>query len=102
MNKQNKSWSEMSTKELREATREFEREDLSPPKPLTKADRQLLRQAREHARRGRPVVGRGAAKISATIEKELLGEADRYAHRHGLSRSQLIAEGLKAVLRKAG
>lgn len=92
----------MNTRELRQATHEFDREDLGVLKPLTRADRQLLRRAAEHARRGRPVVGRGAAKISATIEKKLLGEVDRYAHRRGVSRSQLIAEGLQAVLRKAG
>jgi hypothetical protein len=54
----------------------------------------------ERARRGRPKkpIGRKAARVLFTIEPELLEKADRYAREHGLTRAQLIANGLRTVL----
>lgn len=52
--------------------------------------------------RGRPKVGKGAQRIMVTVERGLLSEADAFAKRRQMSRSQLIAEGLKQVMRKAG
>jgi hypothetical protein len=97
-----KSYARMSTAELREATREFDETfAFEKGKPLTAADRAKFHKAREHARKvklGRPRVGRGAARITTTVERSLLQRADRFAKAHGLSRAQLIARGLEAVL----
>lgn len=76
----------------------FDREDIAPGKPLTKADRQRHCNAR---RRGRPVVGRGAMRITTCVEKGLLAETDHFARMHGLSRAQVISRGLKKLLRSA-
>ncbi len=47
---------------------------------------------------GRPRVGAGVKVISLSIEGELLGKADREARRLKISRAQLVARGLRAVL----
>jgi len=64
-------------------------------RPLTAADRRLLRQM---VRKGRPRVGAGAHRINITVERGLLGQADRYARRQGLSRAAVVEEGLRRVL----
>jgi hypothetical protein len=97
--KTQKPYWEMNTDELREATKQYDREELGlPGKPLTAADRKLLARAR---RRGRPTVGQGAEKIRISLERGLLKEADKAAERMHISRSELIAMGLRSVLRKA-
>jgi hypothetical protein len=80
---------------------EFDRESLEDhhSRKPTKAEIGQLRRARV---RGRPVVGKGAQRVTTTIEKDLLTQADRYVRRHGITRAQLISDGIKAILRKAG
>lgn len=98
--KKKKEYWEMNTAELREATKEYDREQLGlPGKPLTAADRKLLARA---VRRGRPRVGLGAEKIRISVERDLLSKADAAAKRMHLSRSELIARGLREILRRAG
>ncbi len=48
-------------------------------------------------------MGKGAKRVPVSIEKGLLAEAeaDAYAKRHKLKRSQMVAEGLRLVM-KAG
>src|SRR5436190_22898705 len=48
---------------------------------------------------GRPVVGQGAERVLISIERGLLTEADAFAKRPGKSRSELIAEGLRRVMK---
>jgi hypothetical protein len=98
--KPRKPYWEMTTAELREATREFDREMPGlPGTPLSPAMRKRLEQAR---RRGRPRIGLGAEKIRISVERELLGRADQEARRLRLSRSQLIARFLRQGLKLAG
>jgi hypothetical protein len=98
--KTKKKYSEMTTAELRVATKEYDREELGVPgKPLTAYDRKLHAQA---GLRGRPRVGLGAEKIRISVERELLGKADQQAKRLRISRSELIARCLRKGLRRAG
>jgi hypothetical protein len=76
----------------------FDSEDLSPPRPLSKTDRQRHRKARL---RGRPKVGKGAKRVMVSVERGLLKEADGYAKAQGMSRSELIGRALRGVLGKA-
>jgi hypothetical protein len=80
---------------------EFDRESLEDhgSRAPTKAESAQLRRARL---RGRPVIGKGAKRITTTIEKALLIRADHYARQHGLTRAKLISDGIKAILRKTG
>jgi hypothetical protein len=71
--------------------------------PLRKSDRVLHTLARARGRgAGRPMVGKGAKIVPVSIERELLKEADRFAKRHKLKRSQMVAQGLRLVMQKAG
>jgi hypothetical protein len=98
MSKRRKEYWEMTTEELREATKEFDEDFIfERSKPLTAADRKLLAQARK---RGRPRIGLGAEKVRVTIERGLLEKADAYAKAEKISRSELIARGLRAVMGK--
>jgi len=53
------------------------------------------------AKVGRPVIGKGAKRITITMEQRLLGKVDSFARRNKMTRSALIANGVRAML-KAG
>ena len=91
-----KPYWDMTTSELAEATREFDREFV-PTKPLTPA----MKAAQKRARRkmGRPRIGQGAQRLMVTVERDLLRRADDFARRHKLTRSGLIARSLEALIR---
>src|SRR6185437_7790422 len=68
-------------------------------KPLTAWQKRAL--AKGMKRLGRPKLGKaGTQIISATIEKDLLKEANAFARAHGMNRSELISEGLRRVMGK--
>ena len=86
-----KRFQEMTTAELRQATKEFDREFIADKaRPMNPAERARNRQLRR--RRGRPRIGKGAEKINICLAKE-----------KGIRRSTLIAQALASVVgRKAG
>jgi hypothetical protein len=89
----------MTAGELEAEVAKFDREMTSlPGKPLTASQRAQHRRAQ---RMGRPVTGRGAKRVTITMERELLGKVDSFARRNKISRSATIASGVKALL-KAG
>jgi hypothetical protein len=65
---------------------------LARSRPLNAGERKRWGKFQEKL--GRPRIGRGSKAISLTLEKGLLEQADAFARRHGLSRSQLVAESL--------
>ncbi len=97
MMKKRRSYWKMTTSELRRATRKYDKELVGTPGvPLTTEQKTALRRARR--KRGRPRVGEGAINVLISIERKLLGRANQFAKKRGISRSQLIAQGLKAVM----
>jgi hypothetical protein len=90
-----KPYSQMTTAELRKATKAFDQEFV-PTRPLTAADKAKHRRAKV----GRPRIGEGAQVVPVSIERGLLAEADQFARRHKIARSQLVAEGLRLILRR--
>ena len=95
-----KKYSRMNTRELAEATKEFDEEfAFLKARPLTDREKNLHAKARK---RGRPRVGMGAEKIQVSVERSLLSRSDAFARKHGMSRSEMIARGLQAVLVAAG
>ena len=68
-------------------------------KPLTAAQKALHRRAARKA--GRPRIGKGAERFTITLERELAKQAEALAKRRHMSRSELIAHGLRNLL-KAG
>lgn len=91
-----KSYSAMNTEELRAATKEFDREfvgeTFGPPTEKAKA-------SLAHARGKRRSTNlNGTAKVSISVERKLLKQADAFAKQHRMSRSQVVAAGLKRVV----
>jgi hypothetical protein len=94
-----KRWSEMTTEELAEATKEYDREMPGVPgKPLTAAQKAQHRQAKKM---GRPKKGGGAQVIGISIERGLLKEADALAKRRKIGRSQLFVEAVEEAIAKS-
>jgi len=85
--------------EVAAAARLFDREDYDPKflKPPV-SEKRRHDAALKRARRGRPRVGAGAKRIQITVERNLLAVADRRAHEERISRSELIARGLRLAL----
>jgi hypothetical protein len=100
-----KPYDQMTTAELAVATAEYDKEDLNPGKPLTAADRALHRRAAAHARAKRLRIDNGARIVPTSIERGLLKKAESFAKRHKINLSQMVAHGLRMVMRdwaKAG
>ena len=87
------------TDEVDAAARLFDREDYEPkflkPPPGEKRRHDA---AAKRARCGRPTIGAGAKRIQITVERNLLAVADRRAREESISRSELIARGLRLAL----
>jgi hypothetical protein len=95
--KPSKPYWEMTTEELREATKEFDDPNYYPPaRPAPPEETEKLHRAMR--KRGRPKNGLGAKTVALTVERGLLERSDRFARKNGISRSQLVAQGLKAIL----
>ena len=82
---------------LAEFDREMVIESFSEPPA---AERAKWQQA--VGKRGRPRQGSGAKVISVSVEQSLLQRADLIARRLGITRSELIARGLRAALAATG
>lgn len=93
-----KPYTEMTPRELKEATSEFDADFVAdtfgPPTASAKA--QDVRARKRLV--GRPRVGQGAARVLITVERGLLARTDALARRRGISRSELIAEGLRRTV----
>ena len=63
--------------------------------PAERAEERRLRRGR-----GRPKIGKGAKKISISMEGDLLHKADALARKKGLNRSELISEFVIDGLRR--
>ena len=98
-----KPYSRMTTKDLAKATAQYDKLFTGPGlpgKPLTAADRAKHRRANLG---GRPKIGQGAKIIPISIERGLLQQADAFAIRHKLKRSQMVVQGLRLLMqRRAG
>ena len=94
----NKPYSQMNAAELAEATREYDGMVIDKTRPLNARERKLWQQARRG--RGRPKIGKGAKKISISLEGNLLDKADAMAKKRGVNRSELIADFVAAGLKR--
>ncbi|MGA2498357.1 MAG: hypothetical protein ABSH20_11485 [Tepidisphaeraceae bacterium] len=104
--KTTKPYLKMSLEELRSATREYDDPDYRPknlpktPEEQARIERTLrnLRRGYRPGVRGRAPVGKGARRVLITVEARLLDQADAFARRAKMSRSELIARSLTATL----
>ena len=95
-----KPYWEMNTAELREATKEFDKPFIIDTfRAMTPTERK--RWERIKRKPGRPRVGQGVAVVSLSIERGLLGRADKLAKKLKVSRAKLVSAGLQRVLAEA-
>jgi hypothetical protein len=98
--KKGKPWEQMNTRELAEATKEFDLPGaIDRGRPLNPAEREQHRRAAKRGR-GRPKIGKGAERINITIERDLLAQADAIAHQRKIGRSEMIASALRLLIRR--
>ena len=96
-----KPYWEMTTEELREATKEFDEEFVfEKAKPLTPELR--ARWERAKAKLPLPKDDEDAQTIAVRLERELLKRSTALAKKKRISRDALIARGLKALLAAEG
>ena len=98
-----KSYWEMTADELAEATKEYDHEiPASKLRPLTKEDRKRWEQMKRNPSRSIFVLDRpkrkGATAIVLELDRALLARTDAYAASRGMTRSELIENGLRSVL----
>jgi len=72
---------------------------LRKSRPLNARERRQWRAFKKKL--GQPRIGKETTNVSVSMEKGLLKKADRFAKAHGLSRSQLVASGVKAIIGSA-
>jgi len=95
-----KPYGQMNTAELAQATREFEDDyAFERGRPLTADGRKAHALARA---KGDREGARRTKVIALPVDRATLREADAFARRHGLTRSQLFARGVRAVMVAAG
>jgi len=103
MSKPEKPYWEMTTDQLAEATREFDREHIGDTfRAMTPAEEKVWRAAIRKRHRARPTPAKHARRLAVAIEAALLKRVDALAKKRGLSRARLVAESLKAMLGKNG
>jgi hypothetical protein len=96
-----KPYWEMTTPELREATKQFDEEFVAEKsRPLTPEERTLWEQVK--AKPPRTENGEGEQTIAVRLDKALLDRATALAKKKRLSRDALVARGLRALLAAEG
>jgi flagellum-specific peptidoglycan hydrolase FlgJ len=98
-----KTWTKMTPKELPEATDRFDDPNYAPPAvrmpaQLRKRHEKALSALRAKSRTNAAKFDNHGARVQITLRKELLRRADELAQQHGLSRSQIIAQGLELLI----
>ncbi len=94
MKTERKRWSEMTTKELASATREFDDPTYNPParKPTKRQSAQLRRVQRKATK--------NQFSIALALEGNLIEQADEYATDHGITFSELVSDALRRMIGK--
>jgi hypothetical protein len=96
-----KPYSEMTTAELREATRQFDEEFVAEnSRPLTPEEQALWEQVQAKAPRAED--GETECTIAVRLDKTLLDRATALAKKKRLTRDALVARGLRALLAAEG
>jgi hypothetical protein len=99
--KSSKPYWEMTTAELREATKQFDEEFVADKgRPLTPDEQALWERVKA---KGEPAAnGKAEAHIAVRLDKALLKRCTALAKKKRLSRDALIARGLRALLAAEG
>ena len=86
----------MTTAELREATREFDKPlPLSKTKPISKDERVRLAKARQFGVSHTTYEREGVKPIVLHLDEGFLRQFDEYVIAHGLTREELVERGVR-------
>jgi hypothetical protein len=99
-----KTYTNMTARELAQATKEFDAPvDFPSVKPSATELAKHRRASRSggNAKRGRPLLGTGAARVMFTIAPDLLMRLDAFARKNHMKRSNLITASVEAYMRFA-
>ena len=94
MTTKRKRWSEMTTKELAAATRDFDDPNYNPP--ARKPTKRQLAQVRRVQRKA----AKNRFSIALALEANLIEQADEYAVDHGITFSELVSDALRRMIGK--
>src|SRR6266404_5921273 len=95
--KKSKPYWEMTTAELREATKQFDEEFIADKgRPLTPEEQALWEEVK--AKGEVPTNGKAEETIAVRLDMALLKRCTALARKKRLSRDTLIARGLRAIL----
>ena len=95
-----KPYWELTTDELRQATKQFDEEFIADKsRPLTPAEQELWQRVKSKG--SATANGKAVATIRVRVEKELLKRCRALAKKKRLSRDALIASGLRALLKSS-
>jgi hypothetical protein len=95
-----KPYWEMTTEELREATKEFDEEFVfERTKPMTRVMKARWERAKA---KGASENGKSEATITICLDKDLLARSAALAKKKRLSQDALVARGLRALLAAEG
>jgi hypothetical protein len=100
MSKPSKPYWKMTTEELAETTREFDREHIGESfREMTPAEEKAWRTAMDKPpSRRRTVRNKPVKTVSVDIQVSLVKQLDRQAKKRGISRADLLEEILEATL----
>jgi hypothetical protein len=92
--KKPKPYWEMNTEELAEATKEFDDPNYHPRavKPTAAQRAQLQRWRRKRAA--------ARARLTLSLEKQLIEQTDDYAANHGVTFSDVVSDALRQLMGK--
>ncbi|MGA2582638.1 MAG: ribbon-helix-helix domain-containing protein [Tepidisphaeraceae bacterium] len=96
--KPTKPFANMTTAELAEATKQYEEMVIDKTFPLNAKERKIWEKAKNG--RGQRKAGKGAKKISISLEGDMLQRADALAKKRGVNRSELITGLVMSGLRR--
>lgn len=95
--KKKNSFLQMNGSERDQVVKELDHEiDFEETRPLSPKGKALWKRARGSV--GSPRAGRKTKAVVIAVDQSLLDRSDAYARQQGISRSELIAKGLQAVL----
>jgi hypothetical protein len=97
-----KDFWEMTAEELAAATREFDREHVAETfRDMSAAEEKAWRATIGKKRRANPTGADVVKVVPLQIEAGLLKRADALTKKRGVSRAQLVADGLEELLARA-
>jgi hypothetical protein len=100
-----KPYTQMTTAELRVATKQFDDLSYHPPAlkpgPKERRDQRLAGRLGKAMKAGRPRIGLGAERVQIALERGLRCEVDLFAKQRKLSRSRIIADALRQYIQTA-